>query len=92
MPLPNEGKVRMKMEVRGYALQFYYALWQKEWQKIGPVLDASTLSDEAGPQGEHGNFTGTFVGMACSDLNGTALHADFTDFVYRPVKHTSDRY
>jgi xylan 1,4-beta-xylosidase len=92
MPLPSEGRVRMKMEVRGSSLQYYYALWQKEWQKIGPVLDASTLSDEAGPQGEHGNFTGAFVGMACSDLNGTALHADFTEFVYRPVKHTSDRY
>jgi xylan 1,4-beta-xylosidase len=57
------------------------------------VLDASTLSDECGyPAGEHGNFTGAFVGVAASDLNGTALHADFTDFVYRPVKHSSDRY
>ena len=91
--IPNEGKVRLKIEVRGAAFQFLYALGQGEWTKIGPVLDASTLSDERGyPSGEHGNFTGAFVGVAASDLNGTALHADFTDFVYRPVKHASDRY
>jgi len=91
--IPNEGQVRLKIEVRGAAFQFLYALGRGEWTKIGPVLDASTLSDERGyPAGEHGNFTGAFVGVAASDLNGTALHADFTDFVYRPVKHASDRY
>jgi len=56
------------------------------------VLDASILSDECGGHAEHGSFTGAFVGMAASDLNGTALHADFSDFVYRPVHHESDRY
>ncbi|HWA18685.1 MAG TPA: glycoside hydrolase family 43 protein [Devosia sp.] len=90
--IPNEGSVRLKLEIRQPALQFFYALGQGPWQKIGPVLDASTLSDERGPHGEHGNFTGAFVGMAASDLNGTALHADFSDFVYRPVHHASDRY
>jgi xylan 1,4-beta-xylosidase len=92
VPIPNEGPVRLKLEIRQPALQFFYTLGQGAWQKIGPVLDASTLSDERGPHGEHGNFTGAFVGMAASDLNGTALHADFSDFVYRPVHHASDRY
>src|SRR3546814_6667877 len=42
----------------------------------------------------HGSFTGAFVGVACSDLNGTALEAKFDYLVYRPVKrseeHTSE--
>jgi len=90
--IPNTGKVRLKLEIRGPSLQFFYALGQGAWTKIGPVLDASILSDECGGHAEHGSFTGAFVGMAASDLNGTALHADFSDFVYRPVHHESDRY
>ncbi len=92
VPIPNEGSVRLKFEVRGPAGQFYYALEGQDWQKIGPVLDASILSDECGGHAEHGSFTGAFVGMAASDLNGTALQARFTDFVYTPVRHESDRY
>ena len=37
-------------------------------------------------------LTGAFVGMACSDLNGTAREATFTDFIYRPVHDATDRY
>ncbi|MEP7240772.1 MAG: glycoside hydrolase family 43 protein [Devosia sp.] len=92
VPLPQAGTVRMKLEVRGPELQFFYALDAGSWQKVGPVLDASILSDECGGHAEHGSFTGAFVGMACSDLNGTALSADFRDFVYRPVHHETDRY
>jgi xylan 1,4-beta-xylosidase len=90
--IPNEGPVRLKLEIRGPALQFFYALGNREWETVGPVLDASLLSDECGGHAEHGSFTGAFVGMAASDLNGTGRPADFTDFVYRPVRHASDRY
>jgi len=90
--IPNDGPVRLKLEIRGAALQFFYALGQEAWQAVGPVLDASLLSDECGGHAEHGSFTGAFVGMACSDLNGTAREAVFSDFVYRPVRHESDRY
>jgi xylan 1,4-beta-xylosidase len=89
--LPQSGAVRLKLSVRGKALQFFYALGDGDWQRIGPVLDASLISDE-GAGGEHSNFTGAFVGMAASDLNGTATPADFTQFVYRPVRDKSDRY
>ena len=96
VPLPQTGPVRLKLEIRGPALQFFHAPGDAaaagNWQPVGPVLDASLLSDEGGPHGEHGNFTGAFVGMACSDLNGTAREAVFTDFVYRPVRDPSDRY
>ena len=56
------------------------------------MLDASLISDEKGQNGEHGSFTGGFVGVAASDLNGTAREAAFSEFVYRPVRHESDRY
>lgn len=75
-----------------FHLLFFYALDGGELEKIGPVFDASLLSDECGGHQEHGSFTGAFVGMACSDLNGTAAEATFDYFLYRPVKHVSDRY
>jgi xylan 1,4-beta-xylosidase len=28
-------------------------------------------------------FTGAFVGLACQDLSGARLHADFDSFSYR---------
>ncbi len=90
--IPNEGKVKLALTVRGTSLQFFYALEGEELQPIGPVLDASLLSDECGGHQAHGSFTGAFVGVAASDLNGTALHADFDSFVYRPQRHVSDRY
>ncbi|KAL4782689.1 concanavalin A-like lectin/glucanase domain-containing protein, partial [Aspergillus varians] len=91
--IPKEGKVRLKLSIRGgLTLQFWYALEGQELREIGPVLDASLLSDECGGHQAHGSFTGAFVGMACSDLNGTALRARFGSFVYRPVRDAADRY
>ena len=45
-------------------------------------FDASILSDEATAPGLP-NFTGAFVGMACQDLAGTAMPADFDYFEYQ---------
>ncbi|CAP61087.1 uncharacterized protein PODANS_3_580 [Podospora anserina S mat+] len=91
--IPNEGKVRLKVTVRGKELQFWYALeGEQELKKIGPVFDASIVSDECGGHQAHGSFTGAFVGVAASDLNGTGRVASFEGFVYTPVKHGSDRY
>jgi len=91
--VPNEGKVRLAVKIRGKDLQFWYALeGDDEPKKVGPVFDASILSDECGGHQAHGSFTGAFVGMACSDLNGLALPAKFDYFVYRPVEDPSDRY
>ena len=90
--IPNVGKVKLALTVRGSAAQFFYALEGQALKPIGPVLDASLLSDECGGHQAHGSFTGAFVGVAASDLNGTALHADFDYFTYRPVHDASDRY
>ncbi|KAI5917107.1 beta-xylosidase [Camillea tinctor] len=92
VPISNEGKVRLAMTIRGRELQFFYAIEEQELAKIGPVLDASILSDECGGHQAHGSFTGAFVGVACSDINGTALPATFDYLIYRPVQHESDRY
>uniref|UniRef100_L2G1B1 Glycoside hydrolase family 43 n=1 Tax=Colletotrichum fructicola (strain Nara gc5) TaxID=1213859 RepID=L2G1B1_COLFN len=92
VPLPDAGKVKLALTIRGPALQFYYALEGEELKKIGPVFDASLISDECGGHQAHGSFTGAFVGVAASDCNGTAREATFDYFVYRPVRDETDRY
>ncbi|KAL7797361.1 glycoside hydrolase family 43 protein [Trichoderma ceciliae] len=96
--LPAEGKIKLAATIRGSQLQFFYAILkgkgqqEEELQKIGPVLDASVVSDECGGHQDHGSFTGSFVGVACSDLNGTEKKARFDYFTYRPARDKTDRY
>ena len=45
----------------------------------GGVLAASQILDEGG-RGEHGSFTGGFVGMVAHDLTGQGWRADFASF------------
>lgn len=90
--IPQTGKVRLALSIKGAALQFSYALEAEGLKNIGPVYDASILSDECGGHQAHGSFTGAFVGVAASDLNGTETKAGFEYFIYRPVQHDSDRY
>ena len=74
------GPVELRVEVRGAVQQF---LWRQggDWQPLGPALDASVISDEGG-RGEHGSFTGAFVGMLAFDVAGEAHEARFTRFAY----------
>lgn len=90
--IPNEGSVKLSLSIRGEELKFYYALGSGELKEVGPVFDACILSDECGGHQAHGSFTGAFVGVACSDLDGTAAEAKFDHFTYRPVQHHTDRY
>ncbi|KAF1993578.1 glycoside hydrolase family 43 protein [Amniculicola lignicola CBS 123094] len=91
--IPNEGKVRLALKIRGRELKFYYSLEEeRELKQIGRTYDASIVCDECGGHQAHGSFTGAFVGLACSDLNGLQARAKFDYFVYRPVRHESDRY
>ncbi|KAL4805203.1 glycosyl hydrolases family 43-domain-containing protein [Aspergillus unguis] len=88
-----DGKVKLALSIRGgLTLQFFYAVEGHQLSKFGPVFDASVLSDECGGHQAHGSFTGAFVGVACSDLNGTAAPAKFDGFTYRPVRDPADRY
>jgi xylan 1,4-beta-xylosidase len=90
--IPNRGKVKLALTIRGKELQFYYALEGQDLTKIGKVYDASIISDECGGHANHGSFTGAFIGMAASDCNGAEAEAHFDYFVYRPVKYHTDRY
>jgi xylan 1,4-beta-xylosidase len=78
--IPADGKITLAAEVDGWNLQF---CWRQRgtWEPLGPVLDASLISDEAG-RGEHGSFTGAFVGMAAFDTSGAGRAADFSWFEY----------
>ncbi|KAL0466188.1 beta-xylosidase [Neurospora intermedia] len=93
--IPNEGKVKLALTIRGNQLQFYHAVLgsgDEELKKIGPVFDASIVSDECGGHQQHGSFTGAFVGVAASDLNGLAAEAKFDYLLYKPVKNQQDAY
>ncbi len=82
LPLPGEGAVGLAMDVDGASLRFFFRTGEA-WEAVGPELDASVVSDEAG-RGEHGSFTGAFVGMAAFDTSGGACPADFDSFAYMP--------
>jgi xylan 1,4-beta-xylosidase len=81
IPLPP-GVVHLRADVDLDMLRFAYrADGAAEWSWLPEVFDASILSDEASVP-ELPNFTGTFVGMACQDLAGSDLTADFAYFDY----------
>ena len=81
VPLVGQKDVSLRCTVKGTALQFSYCVDEDNWLPVGPALDATILSDEAG-KGDGANFTGTFVGMACQDLTGQGKPADFSYFSY----------
>jgi xylan 1,4-beta-xylosidase len=78
----GEGPVELAVDVKGAVQQFW---WRQggDWQRLGPQLDASVISDEGG-QGEHASFTGAFVGMVVFDVTGGAKEARFRRFGYWP--------
>jgi xylan 1,4-beta-xylosidase len=61
-------------------LQFFFSSDGDRWEKIGPVLDAATLSDEFCMEGQ---FTGAFIGICCHDQSGRRQAADFDYFEYQ---------
>ncbi|MBP7002476.1 glycoside hydrolase family 43 protein [Amaricoccus sp.] len=81
IPIPA-GPVGLAVEVDHAAQRFLVRL-EQGWTRVGPELDASVISDEGG-RGEHGSFTGAFVGMAAFDTSGRVLPADFRRFDYFP--------
>jgi len=81
VPVPD-GPVHLAVEV-DHALQRFFWRDGDQWRQIGPPLDASVISDEGG-RGEHGSFTGCFVGMVAFDITGQAREARFSRFSYAP--------
>ena len=86
--LEQNQVIYLKAILRRQQLQFYYSTDPVTWQKVGPVLDASILSDDYVRDGSaryRPAFTGTFVGLCCQDLTGNSRHGDFKFFSYEEL-------
>lgn len=81
--LNKNGRVYLRAEVDYDKLRFSYSEDGINWQRIGQIFDASTLSDEFDEGGGDAHFTGAFVGICCQDLSGTKKYADFDYFEYK---------
>jgi len=81
-PALPDGALELRVTVDLDRLRF---AWRAdaigEWRTVAAELDASILSDEVTCAGLP-NFTGAFVGMACQDMSGAGVHADFAWFRY----------
>lgn len=75
-------EVHLRAEINLATLQFSASRNGRDWQPIGPELDASKLSDDYA-QGLH--FTGAFIGLAAHDVAGQRAYADFDYFVMKDV-------
>jgi len=82
--IPAGKPVHLRVEVDYERLHFAYRVEgvDNDWRWLPQQFDASILSDEATAPG-FPSFTGAFVGVACQDMDGTALPADFDFFEYR---------
>ena len=85
--LPSTGAVRLALQFDHDQFHFEWALAGGAWQPIGHAMDSAFLSDEFACRARDGyatsfGFTGSFIALACQDLGGTRLHADFDDFSY----------
>ncbi len=73
-------RVHLRAVMHDADLRFFYSRSGGDWREIGPVFDASKLSDE---YGRRGGFTGAFVGLCAHDLSGARQPADFDYFRYQ---------
>jgi xylan 1,4-beta-xylosidase len=89
LAIPAGHRVHLRVEVDYERLRFAFQVEGRDWQWLPQQFDASILSDEATAPGLP-NFTGAFVGMACQDMAGTAMPADFDFFEYVERDYRSD--
>jgi len=75
-------RIHLRAEVDDDRLRFSFGPDGRAWTPIGPVLDASKLSDEYCAKPFEGAFTGAFAGIACQDSTGRRIAADFDWFEY----------
>lgn len=89
-PLTGGLGVGLRATFDGPALTFAWAgrPGSGPWQDVGPVLDATTLSDEyaanvVAGEPEAWGFTGAFLGLWVQDLGAEHGYADFDRAAYR---------
>lgn len=88
IPIP-EGPIILRAELDYERLRFAFRLPEGDWVWLSRTFDASILSDEATSPGAP-NFTGAFIGMACQDMAGSGLSADFDWFDYQERDYRAD--
>ncbi len=81
--LPADGPIELHAEMDGAALQFAYTVAGGAPQPVGPVLDATLLSDDRVIEGKAWGFTGCFVALCAQDSADSGITADFDRFDYR---------
>ena len=89
--LGEAQRVGLKVSIDRNYLRFFYTVAKGVWHPIGKKLPLAFLSDENATHfigkdlAVSFGFTGTFVGLACQDLSGARLAADFDSFTYREL-------
>lgn len=77
--IPENTTIHLKISFRKHVLSFFYSLNGESWVPVSDEMESNILSDEFG---QGWSFTGSFVGLACQDLEGSGVFADFTKFSY----------
>lgn len=80
IPIEPGRDVVLHLSLKETQVQFAYGFRGEGLQNIGPLINASFLSDEACREGW---FTGAMVGICCQDLTGFGRHGDFDWFEVR---------
>lgn len=88
--LPAVVSVDLKVVFEAERFRFFYRDGLSDWQSVGEPLPTAMLSDEHATRFEDGyprsfGFTGNYIGLACQDLSGGRLSADFDYFEYREL-------
>ncbi len=78
--LKKNRSVYLRLTIDERSTQFSWSLDGLQYLEIGKEYDTSEFSDEYCKFGE---FTGTFVGMACIDALYHKAYADFDSFTYQ---------
>jgi xylan 1,4-beta-xylosidase len=80
--VPKDGEISLMLCVDQEKAQYRYSLDGKKYFDIGPVLDATKISDDriAGSA-----FTGAFFALCCQDMSGFHLPADFRNAHYEEL-------
>jgi len=77
IPVDTDVQLYFRIKVEDRETRFFWSLNGESFEQIGDVYDTSEFSDEYCKNGE---FTGTFIGMACVDALFHNKCADFDFF------------
>jgi xylan 1,4-beta-xylosidase len=86
--VPDRGPVDLRAELEGESLRFFYTPADGPARQVGPVLDATLLSDDRVIEGGAWGFTGCFIALCAQDSSDSGRPADFMDFHYCGSKLT----